>query len=308
MQRGRNLDRHIALWAAPQAGVCGYADLRDWGISHDAVRARITAGEWQRIGRTFVTSRSGPISDEQWAWILQLNAAPKAVVSGVIAVRLLGWDLVGNELIVLQSSHKRLAVPSVKVIRRKEPLRFRDVGGLRLAPREEALADLIASVSRDRADAIVDFVLQRRWLDTTAFDRILAERMDLVPKGALALRRARKRIASGSRSEAEQRMAVLLKGARVGSWRANVPLRDEYGNVVAELDFADVDLRIAIEVDGRAFHSDRRSFERDRRRQNALVVDGWLVLRFTWEQITQDPEGVIATIRAAVRQRRAHVG
>lgn len=308
MQRGRNLDRLIAQLAAPQAGVCGYANLRDWGISHDAVRARIAAGEWRRVGRTFITSRSGPISDEQWAWTLQLNAAPRAVVSGVVAVRLLGWDLVGTELIVLQSSHKRLAVPSVKVIRRREPLRFRDVGGLRLAPREEALADLIASVPRDRANAIVDCVLQRRWLDATAFDRILAERIDLVSKGASALRLARKRISSGSRSEAEQRMAVLLTGARVGSWRANVPLRDEYGNVVAELDFADVDLRIAIEVDGRAFHSDRHSFERDRRRQNLLVLDGWLVLRFTWEQITLDPEGVIATIRAAVRQRQAHVG
>ena len=260
------------------------------------------------MGQTFVTAKSGPISDEQWAWILQLNAAPRAVVSGVVAVRLLGWDLGGNEFIVVQSSHKRLAVPSVKIIRRKEPLKFRDVRGLRLAPREEALADLIASVPRDRADTIVDYVLQRRWLDAAAFDRILAQRMALVARGTSALRVARKRIVSGSRSEAEQRMAVLLKRVNVGSWRANVPLRDDFGNVVAELDFADVDLRIAIEVDGRAFHSDRRSFEWDRRRQNRLMIEGWLVLRFTWEQITQDPEGVIATIRAAVRQREAHVG
>ena len=40
--------------------------------------------------------------------------------------------------------------------------------------------------------------------------------------------------------------------------------------------------RVAVEVDGWAYHSTSSAFENDRARQNALVVDGWLVLRFTW--------------------------
>jgi hypothetical protein len=47
------------------------------------------------------------------------------------------------------------------------------------------------------------------------------------------------------------------------------------------IDFAFVQERIAIEVDGFAFHSSRDAFVDDRRRQNALELDGWLVLRFT---------------------------
>jgi very-short-patch-repair endonuclease len=58
-------------------------------------------------------------------------------------------------------------------------------------------------------------------------------------------------------------------------------------------------------VDGRAYHSDRRAFERDRLRQNHLVLQGWLILRFTWEQITQRPQEVIAAVLAAVAQRAA---
>lgn len=85
----------------------------------------------------------------------------------------------------------------------------------------------------------------------------------------------------------------------------NFPLRDASGQVVAEIDFAHVGLRIAIEVDGRAFHSDRRAFEHDRWRQNALTVGGWLVLRFTWEQINTRPDEVIAVILTAVAQRAA---
>jgi very-short-patch-repair endonuclease len=75
--------------------------------------------------------------------------------------------------------------------------------------------------------------------------------------------------------------------------------------VIAELDFAHLGLRIAIEVDGRAFHSDRHAFEHDRWRQNALMVGGWLVLRFTWEQLSERPSEVIALIRAAVARRAA---
>jgi very-short-patch-repair endonuclease len=110
---------------------------------------------------------------------------------------------------------------------------------------------------------------------------------------------------SGSRSEAEQRMAALLKRSRTGPWVPNHPVRDASGRIVAEIDFAHEGLRIAIEVDGRAHHSDRRSFERDRERQNHLVLQGWLILRFTWEQITQRPQEVIAAVLAAVAQRAA---
>jgi len=92
-------------------------------------------------------------------------------------------------------------------------------------------------------------------------------------------------------------MGLLLR--RIGGdWLANHAVRDESGRVLAEIDFADPRLMIAIEVDGRAFHSDRRSFERDRERQNLLTLRGWVVLRFTWERLVNDPDGVIAEVEA----------
>jgi len=100
-------------------------------------------------------------------------------------------------------------------------------------------------------------------------------------------------------------MARLLRRSGTGPWTPNRPVRDASARVIAEIDFALEDLRIAIEVDGRAFHSDRRSFERDRERQNLLSLDGWLILRFTWEQITERPQEVIAAVRTAVAQRAA---
>lgn len=59
--------------------------------------------------------------------------------------------------------------------------------------------------------------------------------------------------------------------------------------------------RVAIEVDGWAFHSDHEAFQNDRHRQNRLALRGWQVLRFTWLDLTEYPERVIATIQAAIR-------
>ena len=54
-------------------------------------------------------------------------------------------------------------------------------------------------------------------------------------------------------------------------------------------DLVDRDLRIVIEADSFAWHGDRQALARDARRYNLLVADGWIVLRFSWEDVMLDP-------------------
>lgn len=61
------------------------------------------------------------------------------------------------------------------------------------------------------------------------------------------------------------------------------------------------DARLIVEIDGFAFHSAGADFQRDRTRQNALVAAGWTVLRFTWADLTERPDHVVAVIRHALR-------
>ncbi len=63
-------------------------------------------------------------------------------------------------------------------------------------------------------------------------------------------------------------------------------------------DFAYPDTNVVIELDGQRWHSDADVFQRDRRRQNALVVAGWEVLRFTWDDVVRTPHAVVATLSA----------
>ena len=102
-------------------------------------------------------------------------------------------------------------------------------------------------------------------------------------------------------SEAERLCHRLLRGAGLTGWRSNLPVL--VGDARYYLDVAFPQLRLAIEIDGRLHQQDPELFESDRRRQNALVLDGWIVLRFTWRMLTDCPEAVIAAIRDAVGQR-----
>jgi very-short-patch-repair endonuclease len=70
------------------------------------------------------------------------------------------------------------------------------------------------------------------------------------------------------------------------------------------VDLAYVALKIAIELDG-GVHMQPATFREDRRRQNAIVLDGWLILRFTWDDFRSRPDHIVRAIRAAIATRAA---
>lgn len=66
--------------------------------------------------------------------------------------------------------------------------------------------------------------------------------------------------------------------------------------------------RIAVEIDGWAFHHGVDRFERDRRKRNALSAAGWIVLAFTWHQLRYEPEYCLRRVVEALAERRAGLG
>jgi very-short-patch-repair endonuclease len=64
-------------------------------------------------------------------------------------------------------------------------------------------------------------------------------------------------------------------------------------------------LRVVVEVDGYQFHGHWAAFQRDRARDNTLVGAGYIVLRFTWHQLTQTPLRVAAEIARTLGRREA---
>ena len=99
-------------------------------------------------------------------------------------------------------------------------------------------------------------------------------------------------------SELERAMARLLAAH-------GLPPAQFHARVLGfEVDFAIAPERVVLECDGWTSHGlDRVQFERDRRRDAALAAAGWIVLRFTWMQITHRPSWVAEAIRRTLVQR-----
>jgi very-short-patch-repair endonuclease len=54
--------------------------------------------------------------------------------------------------------------------------------------------------------------------------------------------------------------------------------------------------KVVVETDGWAAHGHRRAFESDRARDAELQASGYLVVRFTWRQISDAPLLVAARL------------
>jgi very-short-patch-repair endonuclease len=67
-----------------------------------------------------------------------------------------------------------------------------------------------------------------------------------------------------------------------------------------EIDFCWPEERVAVEIDGFAFHRTQQRFEDDHRRDAALRRDGITVIRITWRGLTREPWAVIADVAQAL--------
>jgi very-short-patch-repair endonuclease len=111
--------------------------------------------------------------------------------------------------------------------------------------------------------------------------------------GSPAARRLLHAASGGARSEAERLLVKLLRDNGITGWKTNYPV----GGYKVDVGFPKQ--KVAVETDGWAFHSSQEDFQNDRERQNKIALLGWQVLRFTWLDLTEYPQRVLAEIRYA---------
>ncbi len=219
----------------------------------------------------------------------------RATASGLAAAWWLGLLATAPEIVeitVPRNSHGRAARGTI--VRRRDLAEVDVVEHRFLRVTAPTLTTLEAAVRRGGGPAIMDTALQRRVALANLEQTHLRNRGR---HGARASRRLLDAAAGGARSEAERLTVALLRGAGITGWKANFPV----GGYVVDIAFPAA--QVAIEIDGWAFHSDQATFQNDRSRQNRLALQGWQVLRFTWLDLTEHPERVLAEICAAVSAR-----
>ncbi len=169
-----------------------------------------------------------------------------------------------------------------------------------LTSRPRTIVDCLQTLPMQQARSLLDRVLQRQLITPVELRR---RRQDDVRHRAGAAQLAARLVDldPAVHSEGERRLVRLVRGAGLTGWRTNVRVR--LGATSAVVDMAFLRAMVAIEVDGRAWHTDPTRFQHDRTRQNELHLAGWTVLRFTWEDVAHQPDYVVDTIRAAIGAR-----
>jgi len=112
---------------------------------------------------------------------------------------------------------------------------------------------------------------------------------------------ARSKMGSVPKSVFESRMLALLGTAGLPTPVTQHPIFDR-GALLAVVDFAFPQQRVAIEADGYQFHSGRLQWEADLVRRNAVTALRWRMLNFSWTEIDRRPQGIVRAVRSAIER------
>ncbi len=154
------------------------------------------------------------------------------------------------------------------------------------------LLDLAPSLTPRQLERSLAEAFRRRIVRPAALEALIARHPGR--PGTPALRRLLDSDPAFTRSELEERFLALVREAGLPEPEVNAELGPY------EIDFLWRDERLAVELDGWSFHSDRLAFEDDRRRDADLVARGYRVVRITWRQIRDEPVAVAARLAAAL--------
>jgi very-short-patch-repair endonuclease len=119
-------------------------------------------------------------------------------------------------------------------------------------------------------------------------------------RGIVRARQAAGLFDAGAQSPKESWLRVVLMQAGLPRPQTQIPVRDEFGEVIAYLDMGWKDLKVAVEYDGEQHRTDRRQYIRDIRRLEILERRGWIIIRVV---AGDRPDDIVRRVRAALARR-----
>jgi hypothetical protein len=110
-------------------------------------------------------------------------------------------------------------------------------------------------------------------------------------------------------SELEELLLAACRRRDLPMPEVNALIAPDDGDPIAmRVDFVWRSHRVIVETDGHGTHHTRQAFEEDRRRDQRLFAAGWIVMRVTWRQLTQNPEEVFDRLARLLRRQQAALG
>lgn len=286
--------RRLAAIAAHQHQAFSRNQALQAGFSAEAIRRHIESGVWVKQSPTVYAATDARPTWDRRLQVALLTGGAEAAASHATAAYVLGAREKRPQIIdiLIPSRKHALSLPGVR-FHRVRMVEATTRSGLRVTSVPRTIVDI---ADRPELEHVLDTALHKR-LTTVARMKEYIKPLKTNP-GLRRLRRLLDDREKGSlTTELERRFDALLEHSPLPSPARQHPIGGRFA------DFAYVDERIVVELDGGDSHMRKEVFEDDRLRQNEMVLAGWLVLRFTWDDVTKRPDYVVRTIRHAIVER-----
>lgn len=262
-------------------------------------RAQLRSAAWRRLRHDVYADVDLPVTHRLHARGVALVAPPAAVLGGRTAAVLSGArHLAGPDdpvEVVLPPGVRWDPAPGILCRTAPTASELLTDGELRWTGGTRTALDLIRRSPLDDAVVLLDQLVNAEVSDLAA-----------VRRGAAALPRCRgsrqardvAALADGlAESPQETRVRLLLQRSGLPMAVAQYRVRYE-GRLVARVDFAWPEHRLALEYDG-LWHAEPGQFAKDRQRLNRLLAAGWRVLFVTAADLRR-PADLLARVAAAL--------
>lgn len=287
-----------------QHGLITVAQARQAGLSRSAIRHRLASSRWVRRQPGVYQLAGTPSTWEARVLARVLAAGPGALASHRSAAAL--WQLDGSRHgipeLTIAEGRRHHGPPGVRVHRSRDLHLVTPAtrNGIPTTPVARTLLDLGAVVPAPLLHLAVDDARRRGLADWDALLDVLVAHARRGRRGVGPLRallQAHGDEVRATDSGFERLVVSSLCSAGLPTPVLQHPV--ELGGRRYRIDLAYPHHRLAIELDG-GDHLRREVWEADHERQNALVLAGWTVLRFTWREYDRRPAGVVAQVRVAL--------
>jgi very-short-patch-repair endonuclease len=301
-------DYELARRAAEQHGVIALEQARNCGLTDRQVRLRVADGRWELLHPKVYRIAGAPTSFRQRLMAASLAGGRTAIASHRSAAELWGFDTGESEIIEITTepgharSLRRVRVHGSNALL---PTDRRVVDGIPVAAPELTLLQCAGVLDPQRVEACIDDAIRRRITTVARIEwrmRILGRRGR---NGSGVLRELLQRRSPEARaieSRLEGAFLAAIRTTRLATPTPQFVVRSN-GHFVARVDFAWPEQNLLVELDGAAFHASTGAWNRDLHRQNLLTALGYTILRFTWWDVHEQPQHLIALIERAMEHR-----
>jgi very-short-patch-repair endonuclease len=171
--------------------------------------------------------------------------------------------------------------------------------GIPVTSLPRTLLDLAATVRFEWLEKMIERSEDLELFDLRAVEELLARTVGHPGHGRLRKAVALYKPSSFTRSSLEKRFLELCLDAGLPQPHTNFVVHG------FEVDCYWPEFRFAVELDVYETHGTRAAFERDRKRQEDLLLVGIGMTRVTGPRLEREPDEVIARIRRLLEQRRS---